>query len=187
MDAWPLTRFVIDGVEFRPPAASDAESVYTTVRRNAAHLIEFMHWMVPDYSMEMAHQFIRQSNEAADRRESRTFVIFRGDSMIGAIGFASVDWTARKAEVGYWIDRDEQGKGLITRATTRLIDHAFHELGLNKVLIRCSSLNKKSAAVPERLGFKLEGVLRQSEFRNGSLHDFLYFGLLASEWRGSSD
>jgi len=65
-----------------------------------------------------------------------------------------------------------------------LIDFAFRELELNRIEIRCSSENSRSAAIPQRLGFTREGLLRMAEFRNGRLHDFEIYGLLASEWEG---
>ncbi len=54
---------------------------------------------------------------------------------------------------------------------------------MNRVEIRCSTENSRSAAVPERLGFKLEGTLRQAEVLHGRAHDFLIFGLLAEDAR----
>jgi ribosomal-protein-serine acetyltransferase len=91
-------------------------------------------------------------------------------------------WHARRTELGYWIAQNEEGKGTISKACKLLIDYAFAELDLNRIEIRCSVENTRSAAIPERLGFTLEGVLRQSHMRNGRLHDFSIYGLLRSEW-----
>ena len=84
---------------------------------------------------------------------------------------------------GYWLDRGEVGKGVVTRACRTLIKYAFEELGMNRIEIQCSAENRRSAAVPERLGFTKEGVLRQAELRNGKLHDFSIYGLLAEDQR----
>ena len=51
---------------------------------------------------------------------------------------------------------------------------------------RYAAANLRSAAIPERLGFRKEGVLRQSEFRDGKLHNFIIYGQLAEEWRKRS-
>ena len=64
-----------------------------------------------------------------------------------------------------------------------MIDYAFEEMDMNRVEIRCSAENVRSAAVPERLGFKKEGLLRQAEVINGRPHAFLVFGLLAEDER----
>ena len=73
--------------------------------------MEFMHWMVPDYSLDMAREFIERSNSAAHANESLGFGIFRGPSLIGSIGFVHFDWKAKKTEIGYWIDRASREKG----------------------------------------------------------------------------
>lgn len=172
-----------DEITLREFSTGDADAVYKTVTRNYDHLREFMHWMVPDYSLRSARQFLRQTAEGRANRKILTFGIFREKSLIGAIGFVSFDWQARKTEMGYWISKEEEGKGIVTQAARRLIEHAFEGLGLNRIEIRCSARNHRSAAIPERLGFRKEGVLREAEMRNGVLHDFSLYGLLRAEWQ----
>ena len=169
-----LRQFVID----------DAEGVFTAVMHNYEHLRPFMHWIVPEYSLDSAKEFITESIANAAKMKSLGFGIFRKNGLIGSIGFVNFDTKAKKTEIGYWISKDEQGKGIVSRASELLIDHAFAEMALNRIEIRCSSENIRSAAIPKRLGFVKEGLLRQSEFRNGHLHDFNVYGLLASEWKG---
>jgi ribosomal-protein-serine acetyltransferase len=64
-----------------------------------------------------------------------------------------------------------------------LIDYAFNELGLNRLVISCASENKKSRAIAERLGFEQEGVLRQSDWLVDRFVDQVVYGALAGEWR----
>ncbi len=142
-----------------------------------------MHWIVPDYSLEMAEEFIQRAIKNVDEKESLGVGIFDTNKMLGSVGYTSFDWKARRTEIGYWVDKELEGRGVVSRVCSRLIDHAFDELDLNRIEIRCSTENARSAAIPQRLGFVQEGLLRQSEFRNGRLHDFLIFGLLRDEWR----
>ena len=67
----------------------------------------------------------------------------------------------------------------------RVVDHAFGALELNRVEIRCASDNTKSRAIPVRLGFKEEGMLRQTERVGERLVDQVVYGLLARDWPGS--
>jgi ribosomal-protein-serine acetyltransferase len=142
-----------------------------------------MHWMSPDYSLESSRHFMSEGIAKRKAGETLGLGIFRGEDLIGSIGFVKFDWTSRRTEIGYWISKVEEGKGIITRATMLLIDYAFDDLNMNRIEIRCSAKNVRSAAVPERLGFKKEGYLRQAEFRNGHMHDFLIFGLLREDRR----
>ena len=171
-----------DEVELREIVPEDAEAVFEVVSSNYDHLKSFMHWASADYDLDAAREFIRQAIADRSDRKSLGLGIFRNGRYIGAIGFVNFDWLAMRTEIGYWISSGEQGKGVISAACRRLIDFAFDELKMNRIEIRCASENVRSSAIPKRLGFKLEGLLRQSEFRDGRLHDFEVYGLLASEW-----
>jgi ribosomal-protein-serine acetyltransferase len=172
-----------DEVILRTFRQGDAEEVFRTVDRNRLHLQTYMHWMTAEYSRASAAEFITNSIATVRAREGLSLGIFRSETLIGSIGFVHFDWKARKTEIGYWIDRAEEGKGIVSAGCKLLIEYAFGVLDLNRIEIRCSSENIRSAAIPERFGFKREGVLRQAEFRNGKLHDFNIYGLLAAEWR----
>ena len=125
MDAWAVESLWVDeDIVLRQFSPDDVDIVFDSVHRNAEHLMEFMHWMVPDYSRKMSADFINTSIESRDRRESLGFGIFRQEDLLGAIGFASFDWHAMATEIGYWIDANEEGKGIVSRASKRLIDRA---------------------------------------------------------------
>ncbi|HET9206978.1 MAG TPA: GNAT family N-acetyltransferase, partial [Burkholderiaceae bacterium] len=76
-------------------------------------------------------------------------------------GLHRFDWSVPRFEIGYWVRRSEQGRGLITEAVQTLVRFAFDGLRARRVEVRMSSMNHRSRAVAERCGFTLEGVLRQ--------------------------
>lgn len=179
------TEFLVsDHITLRTLHPGDAEAVYEVVDRNREHLQTFMHWMTPEYSFESAQEFIDRAARK-DAEQGLGYGIYRQDSLIGSIGFVEFDWKAGKTEIGYWIDKNEEGQGIVSACCRVLIEYAFSDLDLNRIEIRCSVENTRSAAIPERFGFQKEGVLRRSEFRNGRLHDFVIYGLLSDEWRAS--
>jgi ribosomal-protein-serine acetyltransferase len=184
MDAGLKTHFVIgDGVELRAWREDDVQIAFDIVRRNSDHLKTFMRWMTPDYSLESARTFIIDSITNRLQKKDLRLGIFHDSKLIGTIGFVYFDLEAGKTEMGYWIDREHEGRGIVTKACRVLIDYAFDELKLNRVEIRCSAKNLRSSAVPEGLGFTKEGVLRQSEVLHDGLHDFNVYGLLAQDPR----
>ena len=172
-----------DHIMLREFTAADADAIYETVSRNYEHLKRFMHWITPEYSRMSAVEFLERSVIEREERRAMGFGIFRDGEFIGSIGFVNFDWAAKKTELGYWIDKSAEGKGIVFSACRKLIQFAIDELEMNRIEIRCSTENKRSAAIPERFGFTLEGVLRQAELRNGKLHDFAVYSLLANEWR----
>ncbi|MCP1133523.1 GNAT family N-acetyltransferase [Paenibacillus polysaccharolyticus] len=93
-----------------------------------------------------------------------------------------IDLGNRKAEIGYWLGQEYEGNGLITKAVNVLIEHAFEQLGLNKVEIGAATDNRRSRAIPEKLGFQREGELRDYEFLNGRFLHRVMYGLRTEEW-----
>ncbi len=170
-------------IELRSVVEKDAEEILEIVKRNYEHLRPFLHWVTEDYSLESAQDFIRQTQKAAAENTSRTFDIIYHEKIVGVISFVKFNWTSRRTEIGYWIDKNYEGKGIITESCKILINYAFEELGMNRIEIRCAMENVKSRAIPERLNFKLDGVLRQFLWRHTCFFDMAIYSLLAEEWR----
>jgi len=170
------------GVHMRPVGSEDVDQVLDAVTRNYDHLRTFMEWAKPDYSREDAELWVRGAAHRTGDEQPMNFCIFREERMIGTVGFAYFDQHAKVTEIGYWIDSAEEGKGIITRAVECLLELAFGNLGMNRVQIRCADANERSAAIPHRLGFVMEGRQRQHIMRDGKVYDFLIFGLLRDEW-----
>lgn len=74
--------------------------------------------------------------------------------------------------------------GIVTAACRVVIDEGFHNFGLHRIEIRCAVENRRSAAVPRRLGFVEEGVLREAEWLYDHWVDLRVFSMLAHDWRG---
>ena len=181
-----MIRFDLDDRTYlRGLQLGDEQVVLETVLANYDRLRKHMHWMTPDFSIEDARSFVFRNIDAVHAGKAFSLAIMRDERFAGSIGYVYIDTIARKTEIGYWIDGREEGKGIISMSCRRLINYAFGDLGMNRIEIRCSVENLRSAAVPERLGFTREGVLRQAEKRDGRLHDFAMYGLLRSEWNGA--
>lgn len=98
------------------------------------------------------------------------------------VGFLAVDWTNRSTSIGYWLADAAQGKGTMTRAVASLTDHALTGWQLNRVEIRADVDNRRSRAIPERLGFQQEGVLRQAARIGDRYVDHAVYAMLAADW-----
>lgn len=175
-------KFQIDNeTELRSYTEDDAEQLFNVVKRNYEHLRPFLHWVSPAYSFDDAQQFIEQNREAAANKKSEGLGIFYRGELIGSVGFVNFSWNSKRTEIGYWISGDFEGKGIITKCCETLIDYAFDELELNRIEIRCARENIRSRAIPERLGFQPEGMLRQFQWRHTRLYDIAVYGLLKQE------
>ena len=95
--------------------------------------------------------------------------------LIGTISFNKIDWIKKEAEIGYWIDEEMQGNGIITKSCSSLVDLGLNDLKLKKILISCSTENIKSQAIPKRLGFYKEGIVKDKEFLYDHYVDHVLF------------
>jgi ribosomal-protein-serine acetyltransferase len=105
------------------------------------------------------------------------------NNLIGYLGIKSIDNKISKCEIFYFVDKDFEGKGIISKAVSEVIGFCFNELKMNKIFICTSKINYGSQQIALKNGFKLEGTLRE-EFKNGEgvLEDINYYGLLKSDY-----
>lgn len=174
-----------DNSHLRLLEEADAEELYRLVDGNRAHLAEWMPWAAGQ-TFEQTANFIRGSLRRHAERNGSELALMLDGRMIGAAGFAGIDWVARSTNIGYWLGEEHQGRGLMTRAVRALVDHAFGELGLHRVEIKAAEGNRRSRAIPERLGFEQEGILREAECVDDRYMDLVVYGLLAGAQSFSS-
>ena len=169
-----------DNLLLRDLEPADAAELYELVAANRRHLAEWMPWAA-DQDLARTEGFLRTVAQKRERGEALEGVIVLGGQIAGCAGFPSIDPVARSAVIGYWIAEEHQGRGLVTRAVTALIDHAFGELGLHRLEISAATENLRSRAIPERLGFTQEGVLREAELVGGEYQDLAVYGLVTTD------
>ncbi len=182
-----MFRFIIqDDLELRLLEDRHAEELFTLTDGNREHLRTWLPWVDRTHSPADTLNFIKNGmQQFADNNGFQAGIWFRGQ-LAGGIGFHYMSWLNRKTEIGYWLGASFQGQGVMTRACRALIDYAFDELHLNRVEIRCATDNTRSRAIPERLGFKQEGVVRQAEWRGDHFGDLVVYSMLAGEWQADS-
>lgn len=160
-----------------------APDLFMLVDMNRTHLREWLPF-IDDYRSEMAAtQFVSRSREENNVTTSLVAGIWVGEILAGVVTFDYIDWSNRAALMGFWLGKSFQGKGIMTRACSALIDFAFNELGLNRVEISCALENRRCRLVPERLGFRQEGISRQREWLYDHFVDTVGYSMLVSDWK----
>jgi len=176
---------VDDDTELRLIEPSHVDQLDGLIERNRDHIKEWSAWLKDDHSIENTRDFIRRNQMQFADNKGFAIAIWHKGEMAGQVEFNYIDWANRKTEIGYWLGASFQGKGLVTKSCRVLIDHAFNELKLNRVEMRCGAGNTRSRKIPEKLGFKEEGVVRQGEWLHNRFVDLVIFGMLSSEWAKS--
>ncbi len=167
--------------------STDAEQQFALTDSNRAYLREWLPWLDMTKAAGDTLKFVESCREQGEKKEALHCCIWFEGNLAGLISFHRFDFANRSTAMGYWLRADLQGKGIMTRSCRALIDYAFTELKMNRVEIRCATNNVKSRAIPERLGFKSEGVLRDAERLYGHFVDHVVYAMLERDWKLSTD
>jgi ribosomal-protein-serine acetyltransferase len=176
-------RVVAPGLELRQLEERDATALYRAVECNRAYLDPWLPWVQHTHSPADVLDFIRQAAPQCAAGDEAHAAIWVDGEIVGSIGHHAIDWPNRSVAVGYWLDAGLQGRGIVTRSCHALLDYLFDEIRLHRVEIRCATGNIRSCAVPKRLGFTREGVLRHGELGSQGWLDLVVWGMLEHEWR----
>ena len=160
-----------------------AQAMFKLIDFNRAHLKVWLPWVGHMQSVENFIDHIADCKKKETEGTDYAFAIRMNDEMIGRIGIHNIDLRNKIASLGYWLADGYQGKGIITKASRELTNHCFHELGMNRIEIKCATGNSKSRAIAEKLHFKKEGILRQAELVNGEFLDLCVYSMLKEEWK----
>jgi len=165
----------------------DAGELFALTNRNREYLRQWLPWLNSINSVEDTLAFIRSSLAQFSANNGFQAGIWHEGNPVGVIGYHGIDWANRVTSIGYWIGYEFQGRGIATKACRALVDHAFKELKLNRVEVACATENKKSQGIPERLGFKQEGVARDAEWLYDHYVDHILYATLAKDWASKGD
>ena len=170
------------GFTLRAVDVADAPALAALVHVNSAHLGRFIPAVVATIvDDESATRHCREMQRLQSTGELLEMHLFDGDVLCGSVRMRDVDGRNRSAYIGYFIGTDHQGRGLVTLAVGAFVEWAFSSLQLHRIGLRCVAANTASAAVAHRLGFTLEGRLRDCELIDGVFHDDLVFSRLSSD------
>ncbi|WP_182200589.1 GNAT family N-acetyltransferase [Paraliobacillus salinarum] len=165
------SEFETERLIIRSPRPGDGKDVYQAIRASKEQLKQWLPFAQKDQTEEETEVNIREAYINFIKREDLRLLVFAKETgaFIASSGLHRINWDVPRFEIGYWIDTRYSGKGYMTEAVRGICDFAFYELGANRIEICCDEQNIKSRAIPERLGFKQEGLfINDSVAFNGS-------------------
>ncbi|MBC8046900.1 MAG: GNAT family N-acetyltransferase [Fimbriimonadaceae bacterium] len=171
-----------DSYAIRPVSTNDVEDFFNLIENNRKRLESFFAGTVAqNKDLQATRIFISSVIEKAKERTYFSFVIIEtfNHRLIGYIDMKNIDWNIPKAELGCFIDKQYERKGIATKALAKVIEYCFEDMKFNKLFLRTHESNTGSKRIAEKNKFKLEGVLRNDyKTTDGTLLDLLYYGLL---------
>lgn len=168
-------------VLLRPAAVADAAALFAVVEANRNHLRAWLPWLDGCRSEADQAAFLAGVVNRGQAGRGAVWVIEASGVVCGVCGFNWIEPFNRVCEVGYWLSESHQGRGIVTACVGRVVHHAFDDLGLNRITIPVAVENRRSRAIPERLGFQAEGVLRQAEWLYDRFVDHVLYARVKSD------
>lgn len=170
---------VSDRLELHEPALSDAEAMFAQL---TPEVTRTLHFFSPK-SVEEQRETVRGILEENLSGDAFTAGIYERASgaYLGGCGVVGYDEESSSAEIGYWLAAEHQGKGYASEAVRALCRYLFEECEANRTVICNDVRNAASRAVAERVGFRLDGVLRSHTPLKGDLVDTAYYTLFPGE------
>ncbi|MCE3258893.1 MAG: family N-acetyltransferase [Bacteroidetes bacterium] len=140
------------------------------------------------YVGRQKHKFKKESLEFIEmilgnekRGESVTWAITTKDNPLlrGTICLWNIQKEHYRAELGYALHPDLQGKGIMHETVMAVLDYGFNSMRLHSVEAQATPANKASLKVLERAGFIKEGFFKENFFFDGTFHDTVVYSKIA--------
>ena len=163
-------------------AEKHARGLFDAVNANREHLSQFLPWVDNMQSEADFNNYIKNCESLYQQGKEVSFVIILGEVLVGRIGLHHLNSQNKNVAIGYWLTKNAEGKGIISRSCKALINYGFGELGLHRIEIRAAVDNVRSQAIPERFNFTKEGILRQAELVNNRFLDLVLYSMISDEW-----
>lgn len=173
--------YVSEDIVLVPLSEDSIEDVFLTIDQNRESLRVWLPFVDATKSIEDTIRFV----QSVLISQEKVFEIRLKNKFVGLIGLKELDDTNKKVEIGYWMNPVVEGRGIMTLSVQKMLDYSFNILQLNRVLIQVAIDNKKSRRIPERLGFKEEGLERDGELLVSGYTDIVRYGLLKREYNGN--
>ena len=160
-----------------------AETMFNYVDQDRERLRQFLPWVDHTKILEDEIGYIKHTHKSWDNHTLFDYGLFdaQAGTYMGNIGVHTISWEHNCCEIGYWILGKFEGQGHMSNALKALEKYVF-ELGFNRIEIRCSDLNERSANVPKYNGYTFEGELRQNAIELGKYRNTKIFSKLKFEY-----
>jgi ribosomal-protein-serine acetyltransferase len=174
----PMLNQKIDrNTELKLLEMEDSAELFALTDKNREYLRQWLPWLDSTNTIEDSKDFIRFSLEKYTGNKAFEAGIWFKGKLAGVIGLHEINWVNDSTAIGYWLGEEFRGNGIMTRTCQAVINYCFAELNLKNIYINCAVENARSRAIPERLGFQLEGIKENAEMLYGKIFDHAVYSL----------
>jgi ribosomal-protein-serine acetyltransferase len=164
------------------PTSEDAVELFSLVDSNRNYLKEWLPWLDNNLSVKDQLDFIGISQKDRIQGRSGIWLIKENNDLVGVISINWIDWDNKSCGLGYWISEDKVGKGIVNRCCKSLINDLISNNQIHRFVIEAAVENYASRKVAEKLGMRLEGIIKDRELLYGTYVDAALYAITAPEW-----
>ena len=172
------SRILLRSVELR-----NTNELFGIIEESREHLQKWLPWVEYVRSVNDERHIVEQWIYEMQMRSAIHLCIIVEDKIAGLVSTHQIDWMNQRTSIGYWVRREMTGKSLATTATAVLMNYLFEKLRLHRIFIQAATDNDASNKVIKKLGFKLEGVLRENEKVSGRYLDHNIYGMTENDFK----
>lgn len=170
-------------LELRLLTEGHSQLLFDLIERNRAYLRGWLPWVDGARTLDNTRRLIRASLRQHARNEGMNVGIWYHNQLVGVVSYNYIDHVRRFTELGYWLDEAHQGNGIMTTVCRAMTNDAFGRLKLDRVEIRCAVTNQRSRAIPERLGYTIDGTSAQLDWTSDHYIETVVYSMSATQWQ----
>lgn len=184
--SWPVSLEHGD-VGLRPLRQSDARRWREVRRRNGEWLQPWEATLPPEGVIDgdvipTFGMMVRRLRREAREGRVLPWALTYQRELVGQVTVGGIAWgSLRSAYIGYWIDQQAAGRGIVPTAVAMAIDHCLGELHLHRIEINIRPENRASLRVVEKLGLRREGDRPAYLHIDGEWRDHVTFVAMAGD------
>lgn len=179
----PLILDIDELLDIKQVELKDAKALYQVIDSQRNYLRKFLNWIDATQKIEDCQRYIQSCIQQTAQLQAIHFVIRQQQEIIGGISLYDWKQDTKIIHLGYWLSEPFTHQGIVSKCCKQLIHYAFFEIGIKKIQLYYIPENIASERVADKLGFKIEGFIRQSYMLNGSIKDQYLAGLLKEEYK----
>jgi ribosomal-protein-serine acetyltransferase len=172
---------LVPGVQIRLLEKRHARKFFAFIEKGRVHFEEWIPFVSKTRSLEQTETKIVTFLEMFKNGTGYFWCLWDKKRIIGLILIKDINEETRSAEIGYMIDKDFEGQGLIRKSCELMIEYLFTDLGVSKISLCCDEHNHRSIKVAQHFRFELEGVLKQDIVINGKARNTMHWALFSNE------
>ncbi len=181
-----LSLRVAPDIELRWLELHQAKLLLDLVNRYRSELRVYLEFVDSFLTIQNAEDLIERGRRDLARGLAFNAGIWVNGQLVGMAGLLDVNPAHRKAEIEYWLAPPFWGRGIGSKVAAAVLAHGFGELNLNRIQLLNPLDNTRSQHLAQKLGFRLEGVLRQDRFHNNRIVSHEVYSMLRGDWRGGT-